>query len=209
MSSYREVRYKFHKWRYEAGILKKTSLIFVVAGFTGLAAQLRIELPFTPVPITAQVFMVLFSAIILGRYGGASQAVYVSLGAAGVPWFSGYMGGVSRILGVTGGYILGFVVAAALIGWLVDRYVGVRTLKMQMLLMTLGIGIIYALGALQLSLILRTDLAETLALAVVPFIPLDIVKALAVAAVAAVWLPKQSYNGEIDADRWRKRYRQE
>lgn len=206
MVQYLEARYRFHKWRYEAGWKQKAILVVGVAALTGLSAQLRIPLPFTPVPITGQVFMVLLSAIILGRLGGVSQTVYVGLGAIGVPWFNGLTGGLTRLLGVTGGYLFGFVVASWIIGWLVDRYIAARTLKAQLLLMTFAVTIIYALGALQLALILRTNLEQTLTMAVLPFIPFDIAKGFAVAAIAHVTLPKQSYDHEADSHRWSKEW---
>jgi len=92
------------------------SILF--AGFTGLCAQLRFYLPFTPVPVTGQVFAVLLSAAVLGKgYGSLSQIFYTVFGLCGVPWF------VVGPLSITGGYIVGFIVAPYLIGSLMERSV--------------------------------------------------------------------------------------
>ena len=107
---YQNLRYNFFKWRYEADFIYKLMLSFLFACFTGIAAQLRIYLPFTPVPITAQVFAVLLSGVVLGsRYGMTSQAIYVGLGCLGLPWFANLRGGIEVLTGVTGGYLIGLV----------------------------------------------------------------------------------------------------
>lgn len=97
---------------------------FWTAGFcflTALLAQLRIALPFTPVPLTGQTFGVLLSGAVLGmRRGFASQVLYLTLGAAGMPVFAGG-GGASSLLGPTAGYLWSFPVAAGTLGWLVER----------------------------------------------------------------------------------------
>lgn len=212
---YRQARYNFFKWRYESNFAHKLALAFVFAGLTGLGAQLRIYLPFTPVPITGQVFFVLLSGVVLGKYGGASQLIYVALGGAGLPWFAGMNSGWAYLTGVTGGYIAGFVLTAFIIGWFVDNFVRARGFAFQLSLMFFGIAAIYALGALQFYLVLASlpalqakllanagfaalGFKEVVAMAVLPFIPGDVLKALAAVGTAAVLLPKEAYNGEID-----------
>jgi len=213
---YQQARYNFFKWRYESNFAYKLALAFIFASLTGLGAQLRIYLPFTPVPITAQVFFVLLSGVVLGkRCGGASQLIYVVLGGAGLPWFAGMNSGWAYLTGVTGGYIIGFIVAATIIGWFVDNFVRARNFTFQLSLMFFGVAIIYALGALQFYLVLATAPAlqakllakagfaalgfkEVVAMAVLPFIPGDILKAFAAVGVATVLLPKEAYNGEVD-----------
>jgi biotin transport system substrate-specific component len=197
---YRQARYNFFKWRYESNFAHKLALAFIFAGLTGLGAQLRIYLPFTPVPITAQVFFVLLSGVVLGKwYGGASQLIYIGLGGAGLPWFAGMNSGWAYLTGVTGGYIIGFVVAATIIGWFVDNFVRARNFTFQLSLMLFGVVIIYALGALQFYLVLASlGFKEVVAMAVLPFIPGDILKALAAVGAATMLLPKEAYNGEVD-----------
>ncbi|HJW88180.1 MAG TPA: biotin transporter BioY, partial [Dehalococcoidia bacterium] len=94
LSSYVDLRYRLFRSRDQAGLVYKVLLALGVAGLTGLAAQVRIPLPWSPVPITAQTFVVLLSGVMLGRWwGGASLALYAGLGALGVPWFNGWTGG--------------------------------------------------------------------------------------------------------------------
>ena len=204
-----DVRLNLFRRRYEAGFVYKLLLAFAFAGLTGIGAQAKLYLPFTPVPITGQVLFVLLSGALLGRnWGALSMALYAALGAVGVPWFAGGRAGVDVLLGATGGYILGFVAAAYLIGYFTDTYVSSRGIAPQLSLMFAGIGVVYALGALQLAYVAKLSLSEALAKGVLPFIPGDIVKALAAVAVTTAVLPRGSYAGEKDTEpRVRKRVR--
>jgi len=157
-----------------------------MAVLTGIAAQVRIPLPNTPVPVTAQVFAVLVSGILLGGgYGALSQAMYLALGVAGVPWFTGNP--------VTVGYIIGFVPAAFLVGTLTDRWVPARRVLPLAGIMLAAVLVIYASGALWFAAVTRAGLRETLLMAVVPFIGFDAVKALAAAGIASSLLPRREY----------------
>lgn len=203
VDKYKHARYGFFDWRCDLNMAQKIALSVAFACLTGLMAQIRFFLPFTPVPITGQVFVVLLAGILLGkRYGGLSQIFYAGIGVAGVPWFAGAASGIGYLTGVTGGYIVGFIITAFVIGEFTDRYVASRSLIPQMLLMTTGIGIIYALGSLQLALVLDLSLSEAILMGALPFVPVDIVKAFAAAAVAYGILPKTAYNEEIDAERY-------
>ncbi len=96
-----------------------------IVGFsllTALGAQLEVHLPFTPVPLTGQTFMVLLSGAVLGsRRGFAAQALYLVEGVAGLPVFAGGAFSAAYLFGPTGGYLWSFPVAAGLLGWLVER----------------------------------------------------------------------------------------
>ena len=97
-------------------------LIVGFALLTAAAAQISIPLGFTPVPITGQTFAVLLAGGALGAWrGAASQFLYVALGAVGLPFYSDASGGWDVATGATGGYLVGFVVAAALVGWMAER----------------------------------------------------------------------------------------
>lgn len=179
------------KKRDELSLPVKMGLAFLMAALTGLAAQVRIPVPGTVVPVTGQVFAVLLSGVLLGgAWGGLSQIVYVGLGAAGVPWFSAMAGGVP--LGPTAGYLLGFIPAAMLIGIVNDRFPIARRVALQMVLMFAGVLVIYAFGAAVYSAFLGTGLIATFQQAVLPFIGPDLVKAAAAAGIASALLPKNT-----------------
>ena len=191
-SKYKNVSCQLLKRRDELILVYRIGLALTFACLTGLAAQIRIPLPFTPVPVTGQVLAVLLSGVMLGSiYGGLSQVFYILFGVIGIPWFNGFSGGFSVISGITGGYIIGFIPAALMIGWLTDRYNITKKFHFQMLLMAIGIGIIYAIGALQFSLVMNTSLSNTLKMAVIPFIPVDLIKAVIAAGLSASMLSNQ------------------
>ncbi|MCS7144728.1 MAG: biotin transporter BioY [Archaeoglobaceae archaeon] len=201
------VRYRFFRWRYEAEFEQKILLALAFAAFTGLCAQIRLYLPWTPVPITMQTFAVFLSALVLGKHwGGISQVLYVSLGFAGIPWFAGFKGGIAILSGPTLGYLFGFIIAAFLVGHLVDRYIGARYfLTLLPILMFANFVIIYGLGLLWLSWMFpNTGFFELLMMGAIPFIPGDLTKILMVSAVGKMMMPKVAFNGEVDAG---KRYR--
>src|SRR5215211_4890498 len=88
-----------------------------MAAVTAVTAQITIPLPFSPVPFTLQVLAVILSGLLLGpRYGALSQAIYLLIGAIGVPVFAGFSGGLGIVLGPTGGYLLSYPAAAAVAG---------------------------------------------------------------------------------------------
>jgi len=189
MDGYKTVRYELFRRRCGLSFARKALLAVALAGLTGLSAQLRIVLPFTPVPVTGQVFVVLLAGVLLGPgFGAGSQVIYVALGSAGVPWFTGGLGGLP--VGVTGGYLIGFIPAAGLIGWLSDRNLCLRHLWGQALVMTAGLAVIYFCGAVQFALLTGAGLWGTLTGAVLPFIPLDAGKAAAAALAGTALLPK-------------------
>ena len=210
LSSYVDLRYRLFRSRSQAGLVYKVLLALGVAGLTGLAAQVRIPLPWSPVPITAQTFVVLLSGVMLGRWwGGASLALYAGLGALGVPWFNGWTGGLDRLFGPTGGYILGFVIASLFLGHMTDRYIRARSFFSMLTLMLLAnFLIIHSLGliglGLWLSLVKGSALTLTglLWMGTIPFIPGDITKAVVAAAIARGATPKEAYGGEVDRGKW-------
>ena len=153
-------------------------LSFCGACATGLLAQVRIQLPFTPVPITGQVLAVLICGSLLGAgYGALSQLIYIIFGAMGIPWFAGGAAGIGVLTGVTGGYLIGFAVAALLLGTCREHYPAARNLGGQMFFMLGATAIIYFFGVLHLALALGLGFPKALALGVAPFIFGDIIKA--------------------------------
>lgn len=182
-----------YRFREETRYAIQFALVLGMAGLTGLSAQISIPLPFTPVPLTGQVFAVLVAGGLLGRYlGPASQVAYLALGALGVPWFAPNTGaapftngGTAALVGVTGGYLLGFIAAAALTGWLLDRGLAERRFPAVLATMLAGVGVVYTVGALQFALLLHTSAATTLLYAVLPFLPGDMLKAVVATVLLA------------------------
>ncbi len=205
-------KYDAFKWRYELSIPKKLVLALGIAVLTGLVAQVRFYLPGSPVPITGQTFAVLLAGVLLGRWwGGASLAIYAGIGAAGVPWFAGLNSGLGYLAGPTGGYIIGFILAALFLGHFTDRYVRSRSfVSMLGLMLFANFVLIYVPGLLWLGLWLNlvagtpAPFITLLGMGVFPFIIGDIVKAVAAASIARGVTPKQAYNGEVDRDKWAK-----
>jgi len=207
--NYIRARYQFFKWRYSSALANKAALALGMACVTGLLAQIKISLPWTPVPITGQTLAVLLAGVLLGKsWGGISQILYVAIGIAGVPWFTGWNGGFSALFGPTGGYLVGFVLAAFFLGYFTDRYIRVRGfLPMLGLMLFANFTIIHVPGLLQLWLWLylikgaSPALWELLLMGTVPFVLGDIIKIIAAATLANTLTPKEAYNHEADAKR--------
>jgi len=161
-----------------------------MAGVTGLLAQARVYLPFSPVPVTGQTLGVLLAGVLLGPVcGGLSQMAYLALGMAGVPWFAL---GPLALFGPTGGYLVGFVVAAALVGYVNERSISGRRLLPQLVLMSFASALILLCGTLQLAAFLRVSLIHAALMGAVPFLAGDAVKTVLAASIATAVLPKSS-----------------
>ncbi len=164
------------------------ALVIGFALLTALAAQIVIPLPFTPVPITGQTFAVLLAGAALGAgAGAASQALYVFLGAAGLPFYADGASGWTVVRGATGGYLIGFIVAAWLVGRLAERRQD-RSVATAIPAFLLGSVVIHLFGVPWLAASLDAGWTEAAALGSVPFIPGDLAKvALAGLALPAAW----------------------
>ncbi len=164
------------------------NVMLVVLGslFIAAMAQVRILLPFTPVPVTGQTFAVLLIGAALGsRLGGAAVAAYLAEGALGLPVFAGGGAGLAWLAGPTGGYLAGFLAAAVLVGWLAEKGFDKRLLT-SLATFAAGTAVIYTLGALWLSV--YVGLGNALATGVAPFVVGDVIKAvLAGLALPGAW----------------------
>lgn len=159
------------------------NIILMLAGSWLIAMTAQIALPIGPVPITGQTFGVLLIAALLGsRLGAGSVITYLIQGAMGLPFFAGGMAGTAVFAGPTAGYLIGFIAAAFVVGWLAERGWD-RTPGRTVAMMLLGTAVIYAFGLVWLSTF--TGLANALTLGMVPFLPGDILKVM----LAAVMLP--------------------
>ena len=197
MENYYSKRKNLFERIQDASVATKLLMSFMMACVTGILAQIIIPLPWTPVPITAQTFAVLCSGLLLGKkYGCLSQILYIVLGVAFIPWFGGMTGGLEVLLGSTGGFLIGFIIASYFIGAITEKNTDARNFKKMAL--TIGIAnfaLIYIPGLAGLALFLSMQgtpvgIVDLLMMGLVPFIAGAIVKILGAASVSKVFLPK-------------------
>jgi biotin transport system substrate-specific component len=165
--------------------------VALVVGFallTAAASQMKVPLPFTPVPVTGQTFAVLLAGATLGsRAGAASQMLYILLGIAGFPFFAGGGSGWEYATGATFGYLFGFVVAATVVGFLAERRSD-RTVATALPAFLAGTVIIYLFGVSWLMVALHTDLLDAVSKGLLPFVTGDALKIiLAGTLLPAAW----------------------
>ena len=160
--------------------------VILAAALTAAAAQVAIPVPGSPVPVTGQTFAVLLTAAALGPARGlAAQGLYLAAGAAGLPVFAGASHGPGVIVGASGGYLIGFLVAAALVGYGARRGAD-RSPALTLLLFALGSLVIYVIGTAWLCLDTGMGVSAGIAAGVVPFLPGDAAKALLAAGLLPV-----------------------
>ena len=163
----------------------RVMLAFAGSWLVAALAQFEIRLPFTPVPITGQTFGVLLVGASLGAgLGAVSMVLYLVQGALGLPFFSGGGSGADflRLTAVTGGYLWGFVVSAAVVGALAQRRWD-RSVRSSIGEMFLGEVVLYAVAIPWLMQALDVPLAEALELGLVPFVVGDTLKLFAAAGL--------------------------
>jgi biotin transport system substrate-specific component len=166
-------------------VLWKLVLVLAGSALIALAAQLRVALPFSPVPVTGQTFAVLLVAAALGRLGLASVIAYLVEGALGLPAFAGGASGLAYMTGPTGGYLIGFALAAAIVGSAAERGWD-RHLVTALAAMLLGEIAIYACGLAWLARFVPSE--RLLDAGLLPFIPGDVLKMiLAALALPTAW----------------------
>ena len=176
------------------------------AALTAVCSQILIPLPFTPVPINLATFAVFMAGGLLGAVkGGASQLIYVLLGAAGAPVFSNMEGGLGKLAGPTGGYIFGYILAALVIGLIINMITrrddrlrsstdgrGRPSLHRVsfVIAMTAGAVCYFTLGTAWFMVLTGRGLAESLTMCVWPYLPGDALK-IALAAYLVKRLGKR------------------
>ncbi len=151
------------------------TLTFTV--LTGIAAQIRIPLPFSPVPVTGQTFVVLLAPLLINKLAVFSQIFYVLLGVLGIPWFSSRSAGLNALIGPTGGYLIGFIFASLFISYALRS----KKLNTTIVLLIANFGVIYGFGLTQLYLWflakgVHLGLLKLLSMGLFPFIPGDLLK---------------------------------
>lgn len=161
--------------------------IAIMTSVTAVMAQISIPMPIG-VPLTMQTFAVTLTAILLGaRKGMTAMIVYILLGAAGVPVFSNFSGGVHHLLGPTGGFLFSFPIMAWMIGWGSEQ----KTKKwLGTIMLVLGTAANLFVGSLYYCFLMKTSLAASFTICVIPFLPLAVLKAFG-AAVLGMKLRKR------------------
>ncbi|MCD7439942.1 biotin transporter BioY [Streptomyces lincolnensis] len=167
-----------------ASRVRDVALVMGGAALTGLAAQIAVPVPGSPVPVTGQTFAALLVGTSLGaRRGVAALAVYAMAGLAGVPWFANGTSGIS----VSFGYILGMILASAAVGALARRGAD-RSMLRTAGAMLLGEAVIYAVGVPYLAYAADMSLSAAIAAGLTPFLIGDAVKAaLAMGLLPTAW----------------------
>lgn len=157
-------------------IKSDTRKLVFCALFTALIAVLsQLQLPIGPVPVSLATLGVMLCGLLLGwRFGALALGAYILLGAVGVPVFAGFQGGVGRLVGPTGGYIVGYLFYAMIAGMeiprLRERFFG------RCILLLLGTAVCYGLGTVWFMHMSGRTLSESLSLCVIPFLPGDAAK---------------------------------
>jgi len=166
----------------QRSLLLDAVLVVVFSAFVALTAQ--VSLPLLPVPLTLQTLGVLFTGAVLGsKRGTLALLLYVAEGAIGLPVFAGGLSGIGVLIGPTGGYLVGFIVAAGVVGLLAERGWD-RRLIGAALAMVVGNLVIYAFGVAWLTVVLG-DLRTALVQGMLIFIIGDLIKVV----IAALALP--------------------
>lgn len=149
------------------------------------AAGAFIIIPLPPVPITAQTFFLNMAAILLGGpLAALSQFIYLMLGIIGMPVFSGGKAGMGVLFGPTGGYLIGFIFGAFVIGMIARMKKSAGILWFIFAMLT-GMVIIYGCGVIQLAFVAKLSFNKALAVGALPFIPGDLIKILLAAIVGS------------------------
>jgi biotin transport system substrate-specific component len=162
--------------------IRNMILVSLFAAFMVIGAF--ISIPFTPVPISLQTLFTLLAGMVLGsKLGAVSQLLYLFLGVIGLPVFSGFRGGPGILLGPTGGFLIGFVIAAYVIGKFIEAKKESRFLH-YVSAGLLGTLIIYLIGAIQLSLVAQIGVRESMVLGVIPFLIGDLFKIIIATFIA-------------------------
>ena len=162
---------------------KRLILYSLFAAITSVLSQISIPLPFTPVPLNLATLSVILSGAILGKSGGAiSQIVYTLLGTIGLPVFANLSAGIGIIIGPTGGYIIGYIIAAFIVGLILEK--SNKNIIIYIVSMSIGLTTCYILGTAWFMYITKSNLVASLTMCVIPFIPGDIIKVILASILA-------------------------
>lgn len=175
-------------WQPTGSLFSIRNAVLAIAGSVVVAIAAQVNIPMYPVPMTLQTLAVLAIGAGFGaRLGAATLALYAIEGAAGLPFFAQMKSGLAVITGATGGYIVGFILAAALVGYLAERGWD-KSLGKMVLASLLGAAVLYIPGLIWLHNF-AADWAQTFEWGFTPFLAGDIVKAvIAALGFQAAWM---------------------
>lgn len=157
--------------------IKQMALIGLMTAVLCILAPIALPLPISPVPISLGSMIVCFAVTILGmRNGFLSVLLYLLLGLVGLPVFSGFTGGIGRLLGPTGGYLVGYLFLTLFLGFFVERFH--NRLSGNLFGALAGMILLYLFGTLWLAFQLDLDFVSALFTGVIPYVPLDIIKTI-------------------------------
>jgi biotin transport system substrate-specific component len=163
-----------------------------VALFTSLiiiGGYISVPIPVGPVPIILADFFVMVTGLFLGfKWGLTSVALYLSLGALGLPVFSSGTSGLAVLFGPTGGYLFGYLLVAASVGFISSR--GQQSMVTNLLALVVGNILLYVIGVPWLKIVMNLGWAGALAAGLTPFIPGIIIKIIVASAMGRVLLPR-------------------
>lgn len=155
-------------------LVQEVVLCFCASIFIALFAHVQIPIPFTPVPVAMQPHVVLFLSPLLGaRRSVFATLAFLGQGFFGLPVFAGAKGGAAILAGPTGGYLLGYIVAAYVTGLIIEK-LKTRTIRHAFFAMLLGSFVIYFFGALKLATYVGAQ--KAILLGILPFLPGDFIK---------------------------------
>ena len=157
------------------------ALIAVMAAITCILGPLSIPIPVSPVPISLTNLAIYLTVCLLGwKFGTISYLIYLLIGIAGLPVFSSFSSGFAKLLGPTGGYLIGFIPMAIVAGIIIDRF---HQRWIQIVAMIIGTAICYAFGTVWFCFQSGYTVAAALAVCVIPFIPADLIKIVIVTII--------------------------
>lgn len=164
---------------------KQLTLLGVMTALTCILGPFAIPLPFSPVPISFTNLAVYITVYVLGmKFGTISFITYLLLGAVGLPVFSSFTGGLGKLAGPTGGYLIGFIFLSLIAGFFIDHFSA--RLPYAILGMVLGTLVCYLFGTAWLAFQMNLNFAAALAIGVLPYLPGDLAKII----IACILCPK-------------------
>ena len=156
---------------------------------------LSINIPVSPVPISLGILEIFLAVYVNGRlYGTLSCLIYLLIGFAGMPVFTNFTGGIAKLAGPTGGYMIGYIPLALIAGFFISKFE--KKIPLHMLGMVLGTVVCYLFGTMWLKISLQMSFPAALMTGVVPYIPADLAK---MAIAIGIGIPVRSALKRIGA----------